>query len=98
MRLLCVSLAVPVQPLVYILRISHFHLTLRQRLLCLQYTIDLVGATLKLVVKGMVAPKKCVHLNVVVNCDNAFGCLYIAEEVVLLSLVQYNNFDIYLIL
>ena len=37
--------------------------------------LDLVGATLKLDVKEIIAPEKCVHLNVVVNHNNAFCCL-----------------------
>ena len=43
--------------------------------------LDLVGATLKLDVKGIVAPKKCAHLNVVVNGIMP-SVVYITKEVV----------------
>jgi len=44
--------------------------------------IDLAGTTLKLVVKGIVAPEKHEYLIIVVNWDDACCSLIVAKEAV----------------
>ena len=70
----------PSNPL-YITIYTHFSFA-PETLLPPQHAIDLAGMTLKLVVKGIVAPEKHQHLIIVVNWDDACCCLIVVKEAV----------------